>query len=371
MLFLLSFSLFLHVEVKQQIDRKRFLWLQENSSNTTALCHDQTENCLFFKLEKEPKTNYNCDKMINKSHIPASFEKLCQKDPEFLSDSSRMVFAAIIFFFVCFLLVKGFWVSKDYCLRAEDKKKYRKSTFLSRFLTLVAAFVGIIVVAIAIAADSKSITLKPTQPFFDLDDGLVLLHWALVISVVYFSGVMFLKARCFRIFEDKMIIATLTEPHTMMQILTLGPALLSVIWKNELMSTHNNGIITGLTSISIAMAAGVLVIQIGSDGETYFGQFATMFHLTLKKIPAHVFAVIYLLHGFSFGFWLLENRLATADVGIKENKTVRYCTLPFCASAVKDRAQVTSMQEQLLQTAKGRRQLAREKEKVPTYGAAL
>ena len=162
MLFLLSFSLFLHVEVKQQIDRKRFLWLQENSSNTTALCLDQTENCLFFKLEKEPKTNYNCDKMINKSHIPASFEKLCQKDPEFLSDSSRMVFAAIIFFFVCFLLVKGFWVSKDYCLRAEDKKKYRKSTFLSRFLTLVAAFVGIIVVAIAIAADSKKITLKPT-----------------------------------------------------------------------------------------------------------------------------------------------------------------------------------------------------------------
>ena len=130
--------------------------------------------------------------MINKSHIPASFEKLCQKDPEFLSDSSRMVFAAIIFFFVCFLLVKGFWVSKDYCLRAEDKKKYRKSTFLSRFLTLVAAFVGIIVVAIAIAADSKNITLKPTKPFFDLDDGLVLLHWALVISVVYFSGVMFL-----------------------------------------------------------------------------------------------------------------------------------------------------------------------------------
>ena len=188
-----------------------------------------------------------------------------------------------------------------------------KRLLLSRFLTLVAAFVGIIVVAIAIAADSKSITLKPTKPFFDLDDGLVLLHWALVISVVYFSGVMFLKARCFRIFENKMLIATLTEPHTMMQILTLGPALLSVIWKNELMSTNNNGIINGLTSISIAMAAGVLVIQIGSDGETYFGQFATMFHLTLKKIPAHVFAVIYLLHGFSFGFWLLENRLATAD----------------------------------------------------------
>ena len=106
--------------------------------------HDQRENCLFFKLEKEPKNNYNCEKTINKRHIPASFEKLCQKDPEFLSDSSRMVFAVIIFFFACFLLVQVFLVSKDNCLRAADKKNFRKSTFLSRFLTLVAAFVGII-----------------------------------------------------------------------------------------------------------------------------------------------------------------------------------------------------------------------------------
>jgi len=35
-----------------------------------------------------------------------------------------------------------------------------------------------------------------------------------------------------------------------------------------------------------------------------------------SKIPARVFAVMYLLHranGFSFGFWLLENRLAQED----------------------------------------------------------
>ena len=74
-----------------------------------------------------------------------------------------------------------------------------------------------------------------------------------------------------------------------------------MIWKSGLMSTNNNGIINVLTSVSIAMAAGVLVIQIGSDGETYFGQFATMFHLTLRKIPAHVFAMIHFLNGFSFG----------------------------------------------------------------------
>ena len=38
-----------------------------------------------------------------------------------------------------------------------------------------------------------------------------------------------------------------------------------------------------------------------------------MFHLTLKKIPPHVVAVMYLLHGFSFGFRMLENRLTTGN----------------------------------------------------------
>ena len=51
----------------------------------------------------------------------------------------------------------------------------------------------------------------------------------------------------------------------------------------------------------------------GNAEPTHFGHFATMFHLTLKKIPAQLFAVIYLLHGFSVGFWLLENRLVTEN----------------------------------------------------------
>ena len=79
----------------------------------------------------------------------------------------------------------------------------------------------------------------------------------------------------------------------MMTNLTLGPALASVFGKNELMATDNNGFINNLTS--------------------FFGQFATMFQLTLRKIPAQIFAVIYLLHGFSFSFWLLENRLAQEE----------------------------------------------------------
>ena len=193
----------------------------------------------------------------------------------------------MIFFFGSFLLVKGFWVAKDYWFRAGDNKKYRKSTYMSRFLTLVATTVGIVFLSVAFSADGKKTPLVPSTPLIDKDDGLVFLQWVLVFFAVYFSGMMVLKAHCFHIFENKMIVDNLTDPQHMMTILTLGPAFASVFGKNELMATDNNGFINGLTSISIAMAAGVLVIQIGSDGETFFGQFATMFHLTLRYAGQH------------------------------------------------------------------------------------
>ena len=306
-MFLLVFSLFLRVEVNRQIDRKRFRWLQENGSK--PLCFDFLEKCHFFEQRNVNNLTHFC----NETESEVNITEICPKDPEFSSDSSRMVMAIMVSFFVCFLLMKGFWVTKDYWLRPEDDKKYRKSTLLSRTLTLGATAAGIMFLIIGIVADSTSISFEASQPLLELDDGLFFLQWALVFFVVYFTGVLLLKARCFRIFENKMMMDYLMEPQTMMQILTLGPAFLSVIKKNELMATDNNGFINGFTSIAIAMAAGVLVIQIGNDGLTYFGQFATMFHLTLKKIPSHVFAIIYLLHGFSFGFWMLENRLATAD----------------------------------------------------------
>ena len=309
MLFLLIFSVYLRVEVNKQIDRKRFRWLYENGS--LPLCVDPSEKCHFFEQKTVKNMKYSCNETASKVQITDIVQEICAKDPGLSSDSSRVAMMAIVAFFACFLLVKGFWVIRDYCFRAEDDRKYKKSTPLSRSFTLVATVLGIIFLVLGIEADGTSILLEPSQPLLDLDGGLVILQWALVLLVIYFSGVLVLKAHRFRFFENKMIIDYPPEPQTMMQILTLGPALLSKIKKNELIGAANDGFVNGLTSIAIAMAAGVLVIQIGNDGATYFGQMATMFHLTLKKIPPHVVAVMYLLHGFSFGFWMLENRLRT------------------------------------------------------------
>ena len=119
---------------------------------------------------------YSCNETASEVQITDIVKEICPKDPDFSTDSSRVVLAIVATFFICFFLVKGCWVTKDYWLRAEDDKKYRKSTLLSRTLTLVATAVGILFLALGIIADSTSIS-QALQPLLDLDCGLVILQW--------------------------------------------------------------------------------------------------------------------------------------------------------------------------------------------------
>jgi hypothetical protein len=59
----------------------------------------------------------------------------------------------------------------------------------------------------------------------------------------------------------------------------------------------------------MAMIVGVVLIRIGQSGYTSFGNFAATFHIILKKIPYYFFAFVILIHGFSFGFWILERNV--------------------------------------------------------------
>ena len=192
--------------MNKQIERKEFN-ATNGSNGSTPLCFDKTQDCHYFKLKKDTK---NCSEPEGNDQITVQW--ICPKDPNFSQDSSRKVLAVMIFFFGSFLLVKGFWVAKDYWFRAGDNKKYRKSTYMSRFLTLVATTVGIVFLSVAFSADGKKTPLVPSTPLIDKDDGLVFLQWVLVFFAVYFSGMMVLKAHCFHIFENKMIIDNLTDP---------------------------------------------------------------------------------------------------------------------------------------------------------------
>ena len=168
--------------MNKQKERKQFN-ATNGSNEKTPLCFDKTQDCHYFKLKKDTK---NCSEPEGNDQITVQW--ICPKDPNFSQDSSRKVLAVMIFFFGSFLLVKGFWVAKDYWFRAGDNKKYRKSTYMSRFLTLVATTVGIVFLSVAFSADGKKTPLVPSTPLFDGDDGLVFLHWVLVFFTVYCSA---------------------------------------------------------------------------------------------------------------------------------------------------------------------------------------
>ena len=108
----------------------------------------------------------------------------------------------------------------------------------SKLLTLVATLAGIVSVVFAILADGHNNSLQASTPLLSWD-WLVFHQWVVLLLSLYFSGVLLLKAHCFRLFQNKMMIASLKEPQIMMQILTLIPAFISVIFKNELMPANS------------------------------------------------------------------------------------------------------------------------------------
>ena len=206
-------------------------------------------------------------------------------------------------FFILLLCVKTFWVIKNY-LKKRTVDPIKNLTLL----TIVAA--GFLV-GIAINVDSKDISMKPTK-VTDWDSGFFFIVLSIICIALYLMSCLFLKMFCFNIFRDQIALVYHQDPEECMQWYTLVTALFAVFFKNRLMYSGPwpLGLLNGTTSISIAMAAAVVVIKIGHGSVTSFGNFATMFHIILKKIPSYFMAVIILLHGFSFGFWILEGNLS-------------------------------------------------------------
>ena len=240
---------------------------------------------------------------IELESITKNISMICHPDPEFWSDHSRVAFSFMLGSFILLFCVKAFWVLKNYIKkRTIDPIKN---------LTLATIFAAGILVGIAINVDSKDISMEATFTTA-WDSGFFLIVISIICIALYLMCCLFLKMFCFNIFRDQIALVYHQDPEECMQWYTLVTALLAVFFKNSLMKAGPwpLGLLNGTTSISIAMAAAVVVIKIGHGSVTAFGNFATMFHIILKKIPSYSMAVIILLHGFSFGFWILEGNLS-------------------------------------------------------------
>ena len=329
MLFLLAYSLFLRININQQLLRKDF---RHNLTKGLQVCFDESRRCHFSRnrsdiitskaanhseagnlTEEEEEGDIGKDEKDRETEncsISQAIETICHPDLVYSEDTSNIVLRCLTTFFCLFFAVKAFWLFREWEILKRRGYQY------PRVLTLVTLAISIAFTSVACYVDRQDISYKTGPPFISCSLGI--LEIFILLSSAWLLGNLCLKMHFNRVFKDKVVIPYFKDPEIMFQWVTLVPAIMAVILKNSLMASTSTGdffseYLTGITALSIATATAVVVIKIGHSDNTTFGNFATMFHIILKKIPYYYLAILYLLHGFSFGFWILENKAASEN----------------------------------------------------------
>ena len=229
------------------------------------------------------------------------FETICHPDPNFADDVSATVLLGLAAFLSLFFLLKAYWLLREWDVLRRKGYEY------PRVLTLATLFLAILFTVIACWVDRQHIKYHQGSPMIGCPLGI--LEIFVLLSAIWLLVNLVLKMRSNRVVRDHIFVRYLKDPEIFFELTTLIPAVVAVLGKNYMMAS--SGYLSGVTAVSIATATAVIVIKIGHSNVTTFGNFATTFHIILKKIPFYFLAVLYLLHGFSFAFWILENKAAS------------------------------------------------------------
>ena len=308
---MLAYGLLLQLAINRQLVRKAFR--ADNASADMSCGFDQVRGCLrceqtylavndtsqgahssngTFVSVGEPYFN-----RTNENDETQDFQdvNICHPQPVFSRDASRIAFLCMGIFSTLLLFVKV-------CIAF--RFQYFSST---RILTMVTLGIAIALITNAFIVDHKDIPLNSTFLKPGTGNNFKLFVFA---SSAYFMVHLILKMFCFNVIKEKIFLAYHREPEEYMQWFTLLVTISSTFFIDTLTRPSNiSGITSGVVALSSATGATVLVIKIGQSGFTAFGNFATMFHIILRKTPFYFFAFVILLHGFSFGFWILESNL--------------------------------------------------------------
>ena len=301
-MFMLAYSLFLRIEINQQVERT--FVLEGNIS-----CFDRTREC-HKKINKI--TTAPCEPLyISNSTTLEDFPWICHPNPDILSDSSRITFICIGAFFSLFFIVKSVWVFMRCKHHGWNQIQNTDK------VTLLALLLSVIFCILAYCADEGHISMV-----FPFNTILIVPELFVFLVGFYLITCLVLKMYCNNILKDQIFLTYFKEPEELLQWFTLMAAVtcvvavgLSRIFGTTPKGTWRplRGFLNGTTALSVATGAAVLLIKIGQSSVTAFGNFATMFHIILRKIPAYFMAVLILLHGFSFGFWILETSLDSGN----------------------------------------------------------
>merc|ERR550517_1416264 len=279
-------------------------------------------------------------------YLNSSDVKIChpQNDTWLTQDSSRILFLSILVFsgVLWFVLLAKIcreqlpnlppiktWSSSPLLpfLLAKDCKKNRFWNFANLFATTIV----LIMMLICYHSDGQNLKLHPARPFLDFDDGFRFIEVVLLLLALYFVGDFFNEIVTQK--QSWSNWAQLADPISSFQLVSSISAIVAVIRKCYLTTGNNSGAgpATAAGAIGITLAYLCLILKHGRYNFTAIGNFATMFHIILKKLRSYLVVAFVLLFGFSFGFWVIKQHESKGnDARFKDFLTsIKACFVMF------------------------------------------
>ena len=376
LLFTIAFSCYLRVEINTQLIRNEFYdknsqwneslvehfkrwnesgashppqWNESAASNLSALLRENY-NCMKMETNTGPRDNQTRElkraealNFLNSSEV-----KIChpQIDAWLTRDSSRILFLSILVFSATVLFILLVKTCRDQLPNLPPIKTCSSSSPMLPFLldkninknrfrnftNLFTTTIVFIMMLICYHSDGQNIKLNPARPFLDFDDGFRFIEVVLLLLALYFVGDFFNE-----IVTQKQTWANwaqLTDPISSFQLVSALSAIVALIRKCYLTTGKDNdgyGPATAAGAIGITLAYLCLILKHGRHNFTAIGNFATMFHIILKKLRSYLVVAFVLLFGFSFGFWVIkQHELKEDDARFKGFLTsIKACFVMF------------------------------------------
>jgi len=374
-LFTVAFSCYLRVEINTQLIRNEFYdkhkqwneslaedymqwdesrtsnltqWNQSAASNLSALLQED-HNCM--TMDPNTATHDNHTRELNRTEalnfLDSSGVKIChpQNDAWWIRDSSRILFASILIFSATVWLIFLARTCRDQLPNIPPIKNWSSSPLLpfllakncnkdcfQNFTNLLTTTIVFIMMLICYHSDGQNIKLHPARPFLDFDDGFRFIEVVLLLLALYFVGDFFNEIVTQKLTWSNW--AQLTDPISSFQLVSALSAIVALVRKCYLTTGRENsgeGPATAAGAIGITLAYLCLILKHGRYNFTAIGNFATMFHIILKKLRSYLAVAFVLLFGFSFGFWVIkQHELKEDDARFKGFLTsIKACFVMF------------------------------------------
>ena len=186
------------------------------------------------------------------------------------------------------------------CLNKKNTAKNVEKDTFKDCVNLLTITTVIIMMLICFLTDCRNLKHEPATPFFDFDGGFLFMEIILLLLALYFVVNFFheIRAHC----------SQLIDPSSSFQLVSSLAAIVTLLRKNYLTTAGNGGQgpATGAGAIGITLAYLCLILKYGRYDFTTIGNFATMFHIILRKLRSYMVVAFVLLFGFSFGFWVIK-----------------------------------------------------------------